>query len=545
MTNFKSNAALFLLMSCLAAAALFTHGIFKVIALGGIIGGVIGWTTNWGVIRMLFRPRKPLRIAGFKWSGLLVKKKPELAKRIGEIVEKDLLTKEKILLKIDGIKPIIRSSIEQKVITITAKNLGTLSDVAGSEFLPVVNDVRMKLITEFSPGIEKALFSETTLKWFTAEMIKTLRHYAQTPLVYVVGTKRIDAALRFFLNKFLSWDETERKKRTGVLYSYIYDQIFLHQSGISTKLKEILRENAPQMMESSAGEILDHMSRWLNSEENRNTLKKKISPLLENVAWQFNSSATIFLMFADIKKLLEEGLERHWDSIVEIIQEKLKEKETELFLKNMIREFAPELIEKTDMSKFITGSLFRDLYNDVCECMDRNILKMAESEETFNTLRVKAYILLEKPVSSVVPDWEEHAEKIISGMAERYFHTYDRSEKSIVYQFLERSSENLINNVKIGRIDKKLSKEHIDLIVSQATELIYVWIRENLPDVLDNDIRIGEMVEDEINNFSSQELEKTVKTVAEEELGTIIRMGGYLGILAGAVSQVFINSFLL
>lgn len=64
---------------------------------GPVIGAVIGYCTNYIAVKMLFYPRKEIRIFGHRLPftpGAIPKGKPRLAKAIGNIVGKSLVTKE-------------------------------------------------------------------------------------------------------------------------------------------------------------------------------------------------------------------------------------------------------------------------------------------------------------------------------------------------------------------------------------------------------------------------------------------------------------------
>lgn len=70
---------------------------------GPIIGAVIGYCTNYIAVKMLFYPRKEIRIGSFKvpfTPGAIPKGKPRLAKGIGNIVANTLLTEEDIRKKV-------------------------------------------------------------------------------------------------------------------------------------------------------------------------------------------------------------------------------------------------------------------------------------------------------------------------------------------------------------------------------------------------------------------------------------------------------------
>ena len=58
-----------------------------------VIAAFIGWGTNVLAIRMLFWPRKPIRIPliGYEFCGLLPKRQSDIARSIGEIINDELL----------------------------------------------------------------------------------------------------------------------------------------------------------------------------------------------------------------------------------------------------------------------------------------------------------------------------------------------------------------------------------------------------------------------------------------------------------------------
>lgn len=55
------------------------------------VGAVIGWSTNWLAVKMIFRPIKPRRLLGLRLQGLIGRRQPELAKAIGRVVGNHLV----------------------------------------------------------------------------------------------------------------------------------------------------------------------------------------------------------------------------------------------------------------------------------------------------------------------------------------------------------------------------------------------------------------------------------------------------------------------
>lgn len=64
-----------------------------------VIGAFIGWVTNLIAVKAIFKPYEPVRFFGLPWAiqGVVPKRRGELARSIGEIVEKELLKVEDLM----------------------------------------------------------------------------------------------------------------------------------------------------------------------------------------------------------------------------------------------------------------------------------------------------------------------------------------------------------------------------------------------------------------------------------------------------------------
>src|SRR5690606_18724795 len=68
-----------------------------------LISAFIGWMTNWIAIRMLFRPRNPVRLLGLRWQGLIPKRQKEIARKTAEIVEREILSQNLLRKELDAV----------------------------------------------------------------------------------------------------------------------------------------------------------------------------------------------------------------------------------------------------------------------------------------------------------------------------------------------------------------------------------------------------------------------------------------------------------
>ncbi len=82
-----------------------------------IIAGAIGWFTNWVAIKMLFHPRKKIRILFFDIQGVFPKRQYAMAEKIGKMVAAELLNVSDLKDRINDPKNLesINQNIETKV----------------------------------------------------------------------------------------------------------------------------------------------------------------------------------------------------------------------------------------------------------------------------------------------------------------------------------------------------------------------------------------------------------------------------------------------
>ncbi len=67
-----------------------------------VVAAIIGWGTNVIAIRMLFWPREPIRILGFEFLGVLPKRKLDIARSIGEVLDDDLLPVDELIAAVNS-----------------------------------------------------------------------------------------------------------------------------------------------------------------------------------------------------------------------------------------------------------------------------------------------------------------------------------------------------------------------------------------------------------------------------------------------------------
>ena len=73
----------------------WTHYVIPV-----LLSAFTGWITTWIAIKMLFHPRKPINIFGWKLQGIFPKNQQLIAQKLGQVVGKELLSFAEIEQKV-------------------------------------------------------------------------------------------------------------------------------------------------------------------------------------------------------------------------------------------------------------------------------------------------------------------------------------------------------------------------------------------------------------------------------------------------------------
>lgn len=87
------------------------------------VTALIGWLTNWVAIRMLFRPRQPIRVFFWQWQGLLPRRHMDIADKIAELVEKELLSQHVIRAELERLD--VKGYLDDFIHRIVRQKLGS------------------------------------------------------------------------------------------------------------------------------------------------------------------------------------------------------------------------------------------------------------------------------------------------------------------------------------------------------------------------------------------------------------------------------------
>lgn len=166
------------------------------------VGAFIGWLTNYVAIKMLFRPRAPWRILGLSLQGVMPKRQHDLALKIGEVVERELLNSQDILDAINSeeIKAHLTAVVESRVDRFFRERLFRIGWLYANVYsLEAVQKAKRALITElvnlFPQEVEaavKQLVDKVNIAQIVAKRVDEFEFDRLEKLVYRVASTELN-----------------------------------------------------------------------------------------------------------------------------------------------------------------------------------------------------------------------------------------------------------------------------------------------------------------------------------------------------------------
>jgi uncharacterized membrane protein YheB (UPF0754 family) len=60
-------------------------------------GLMVGWFTDWLALKLIFNPKRPIRVLGFEFQGLFLKRRREVAADYGALIADEIITPQKVI----------------------------------------------------------------------------------------------------------------------------------------------------------------------------------------------------------------------------------------------------------------------------------------------------------------------------------------------------------------------------------------------------------------------------------------------------------------
>jgi uncharacterized membrane protein YheB (UPF0754 family) len=156
-----------------------------------LVGALIGWATNVLAIRMLFRPRAPLRLGWFHLQGVIPRRKAALAGSMAEIFERELLSNQELVQRFQRIplsqrvEPMVEGHINSFMTRLVERMpiirvilnepfRGSIAKQLKQELMGLLPQVQEKLGQSLGQEIDLRKLIEERVRAFSEERLEAL-----------------------------------------------------------------------------------------------------------------------------------------------------------------------------------------------------------------------------------------------------------------------------------------------------------------------------------------------------------------------------------
>ncbi|NFB56868.1 DUF445 family protein [Clostridium botulinum] len=493
--------------------------------IASIIGGIIGYLTNWIAIKMLFRPYEEKRIFGMKvpfTPGLIPKEKTRIAKSVGNAIGEHLLSSEIIVKSLcsENMNNRLKIWIRQKVYSlITTKK--TLEDKF-KEFLDYKYDYFINAL--------KASLSKLTINNLKNEK----------------NRDKVKQIIKIKLDKILSL------KGNHITNNYIYKQIkrglinntneYLKSNNFKEVLKSLIIENIKdeEVLNKKIGNIIpnnftsnikvyvyrkkDNLSNYINEmlkeEGNINKLKNILREVINNNVNSFMS------MFIDVNAIS--------DKTIVFLEGYLQREETKEEMVSLVNKSIDKILD-TDLQDIIENIPENNKDVIVDETVDILCQKFQNTEMILEMIeKIESHFQGKNSLNDIIEKININPYKFINSIIDKFIDSenFEAIINNLISDIIENFMKTPIYELTQGNEEGILNTSY------QMVKNVYNRFIENQAEEVISILDISSIVEDRINEFDVYLAEEIILEISSKELKAITWLGGLLGALIGILSPI-------
>jgi uncharacterized membrane protein YheB (UPF0754 family) len=521
----------------------FLRNIWVQITLLILFATVHGYAGAWLAVRMLFRPRKAVKLLGLTVfpQGMIPRHRERLANAIGKAVGDELVSTDTVVQQLTGndfLKRKIQAVVDSYTTDILSQSYPSFIEILPKNLREPVLDSVSQLQRKIADHIESVFRSE--------ESIESIRGFVERRVDDMLSQRVSDVLdektfleIVGFLEERVRSAVNSKSFETNIrdFVSRRIDDLFQTE----TPLGQMFTDDAISLLKDKANDqiqpVVHHLTELAAAERTRN----QISSLIKREVHEYYESLPFFKkifvsrdnLLRDVDVLVNESLPKR---IEETLRGDIFAKEAKSFISNGIDNALmrplPELI----------GTINPEQLERLKSQVATSIFSIIRSEETMKS--ISAYItdtlsrLRPHSIDAIMQTLHPESEAKLKNML----------SNGLLNIISTRDTQNVINSVVASQIDRLLSapignlSDHVseDKVrnASQAlTDAIVAATSEKLPEAV-REFNVGGVVREKILNYPAEKLENLVLSVAQEHLRTIELFGALFGFLIGVAQAV-------
>ncbi|AUM93994.1 TPA: DUF445 family protein [Clostridium botulinum] len=493
--------------------------------IASIIGGIIGYLTNWIAIKMLFRPYEEKKIFGMKvpfTPGLIPKEKTRIAKSVGNAIGEHLLSSEIIVKSLcsENMNNRLKIWIRQKVYSlITTKK--TLEDKF-KEFLDYKYEY---FITALKTSLSKLTINNLKNEK-NRDKMKEIIKIKLDKILSLNGNhitnnhiyKQIKASLINNTNEYLKSDNFKH-----VLKSLIMENI-KDEEALNKKIGDIIPSNFSSNIKVYVYRKKDNLSNYINEmlkeEENINKLKNILKEVINNNVNSFMS------MFVDVNAIS--------DKTIVFLEEYLQREETKEEMVYLVNKSIDKILD-TDLQDIIENIPENNKNVIVDETVDILCEKFQNTEMILEIIeKIESHIQGKSSLNDIIEKINIDPYKFINSIIDKFIDSenFEVIINNLISDIIENFMKTPIYELTQGNEEGILNTSY------QMVKNVYNRFIENQAEEVISILDIASIVEDRINEFDVYLAEEIILEISSKELKAITWLGGLLGALIGILSPI-------
>lgn len=502
-----------------------------------------GYAGAWLAVRMLFRPRSPVKLFGLTIfpQGMIPRHRERLATAIGRAVGEELVSHDTIHEQLIG-KDFLRNKIQSVVDSYTTELLAheypSLIEALPKNVREPVLDAISALQRRLAEHIRSVLTSyetELAIDGFVTkrvddvmdkrvedviddEVFEQMTAFVDERIRSAVRSPAFEANIREFIGRRLD-DLVTSETPLGTLFT-----------GDAVAL---LKEKANEQIEPAIHQLAGLAAEEKTRDQIGSLIKREVHEYYENLSFFKKIFVSRDTLLAEVDQLVNDNFPK-----------RLEETLSGAFFVEEARNFISTSIDNALAKPLpvVIGKIDPDQLARLKEQVTRTILSLLQNEETMAGIAGYLRETLEKLrphsidaiLAFVHPESEE---KLKATLISALLDILAKQETSnIINELLSGQIDRLLST-PIGKLGDHMPEEKIRLASTSLTDTIIAATTAKLPEAI-KEFDIGGVVREKIKNYPAEKLEALVLSVAKEHLRTIELFGALFGFVIGLLQAV-------
>ncbi len=521
-----------------------------------LVASVIGYSTNWIAIRMLFRPLEKKELFGLRipfTPGLIPRRKADIAENIGKAVGEHLLTPPALKSRLGSpeVKSDLKEALEGWIESFLTRDLGSIKEMIPEGSEPDMETLSDNLAEKLQDNIERFISGEeleNILSKLVEAGVEDLSEKRIGELVERMSYEELTLKLEKLLSGLAESEHLE--ENIGKYWEAKIAELREEGGCLKDYLGGDLTELVIRQVETNLPSFLRRGADLLNRPELRARIENLVINLLdEKIHGEFEEDSVwdqIKLGFLETLVLPKEKLRARVEEIIEDgvprLKELLEREEVRKEITDSAADSLAKILEK-DLSELGWSDKWEEKLGNILTDLSVTLIK----NERFQSLVLEGLVLVLKnsehrKVSELTElDGEGEKEALVRAIS-GYVIDSLKSERvqNRFGSIIEKKIRDL-QRKEMGRLSRWIDPELLTPFAGPLMDQLTVIVAREGSNIL-NALNVKELIKSEVEEFSTLRVERLILDVTGNQFRAITWFGALIGFLIGLL-QILIITF--